>query len=47
MKIAPVNPEIPTVVFSIKHKGILDYDFLNDIEEVRKICIESAVLIAE
>lgn len=47
IKIAPENAEIPTVVFSIKHKGITDYDFLNDIEEVRKICIESAVLIAE
>lgn len=47
IKIAPEKAEIPTVVFSIKHKGITDYDCLIDIEEVRKICIESAVLIAE
>lgn len=47
LKIAPENPEIPTVVFSINHKGMIDYDFLDDIAEVRNVCIESAVLIAE
>ena len=45
--IAPEDTEIPTVVFSVKHKGITDYDFLDDIGEIRNICIESAVLIAE
>ncbi len=47
LKVAPENPEIPTVVFSINHKGMTDYDFLDDIAEVRNVCIESAVLIAE
>lgn len=46
IKISPVNPEIPTVMFSVRHKGITDCDFLDDIEKIRNICIESAVLIA-
>lgn len=46
LKVAPENPQIPTVVFTIKHKGIADYDFLDDIEELRKVCFESAIVIA-
>jgi len=34
-------------IFSINYKGMTDYDFLDDIAEVRNVCIESAVLIAE
>lgn len=37
---------IPTIVFNIKHKGVTDVDFLTDIEEVRNVCIVSALDIA-
>lgn len=45
-KVAPDNTEIPTVVFTINHKGMTDYDFLDDIEDVVRICAESAIEIA-
>lgn len=47
IKVAPENRDIPTVVFTFKHKGIKDFDFIEDIEEIRNICFMSAMKIAQ
>lgn len=47
IKVAPENRGIPTFVFTFKHKGVKDFDFIEDIEEIRNICFMSAMKIAQ
>jgi len=37
------NTDVPMLVFSIQHKGIYDYDFLEEIEKLMQVCSLAAV----